>query len=251
MNEDTFATGNDPLSTALMKIKLRAFLNVALDAGGTWGVDFPALEGFTLNVVRKGECWLAIQGHAERVRLRAGDCFLLTGGKEFTLTNDLSLKKRVGAPQLYAVAKDGTAVVPGGRRLFRHRDDLSLRGSPAVDPVRTAAAGHSHRRRLRRGRGPALEPGTLRRGATRRWHGTHAHARPSCSHHAVADAANLSFHGEEGGKLVGRAVPPATVEGLRCDAIGLWAGTGRSKSWQISPTCRARASRSCSRRKWE
>jgi AraC-like DNA-binding protein len=118
MDEDTFVAANDPLSTALMKIKLRAFLNVALDAGGTWGIDFPALDGFTLNVVRKGECWLATKGHSEKIKLRAGDCFLLTGGKEFTLTNDLSLKKRLRAQQLFALEKDGTAVCQGGGEFF-------------------------------------------------------------------------------------------------------------------------------------
>jgi len=114
MDEDKFVSVNDPLSTALMKIKLRAFLNVALDAGGKWGIDFPALDGFTLNVVRKGECWLSVKGHPETTKLRAGDCFLLTGGKEFTLTNSLSLKKRWRAQQLFSLGKDGTAVCQGG-----------------------------------------------------------------------------------------------------------------------------------------
>jgi hypothetical protein len=114
MDEDRFVSVDDPLSAALMKIKLRAFLNVALDAGGRWGIDFPALDGFTLNVVRKGECWLLVKGHPEEVKLRAGDCFLLTGGKEFTLTNSLSLKKRWKAQELFALGKDGTAVCQGG-----------------------------------------------------------------------------------------------------------------------------------------
>jgi len=116
--EDTFVSLNDPLSTALMTIKLRAFLNVSLDAGGTWGIDFPALDGFTLNVVRKGECWLSVKGYSEKVKLRAGDCFLLTGGKEFTLSNSLSLKKRWKAQELFAVGKDGNAVCQGGGDFF-------------------------------------------------------------------------------------------------------------------------------------
>jgi hypothetical protein len=37
----------DPLSTALTTMKLHAFINVALDAGGNWAIDFPAYPGFT------------------------------------------------------------------------------------------------------------------------------------------------------------------------------------------------------------
>ena len=65
MIESTPSANLDPLSTALTTIKLRAYLNVALDAGGSWAIDFPAYEGFTLNVVQKGECWLSIAGGSD------------------------------------------------------------------------------------------------------------------------------------------------------------------------------------------
>ena len=45
MEESWVSDRIDPLSAALTKMKLRAITNVALDAGGTWGVDFPAYEG--------------------------------------------------------------------------------------------------------------------------------------------------------------------------------------------------------------
>jgi AraC-like DNA-binding protein len=117
VNEDSLLNTSDPLSTALTTVKLRAFMSVALDAGGEWAVDFPAYEGITLNVVQKGECWLAA-GDSRKVRLRSGDCFLLTGGKPFTLATDLSRQKRGRAEELYMDAKDGIAVCNGGGQFF-------------------------------------------------------------------------------------------------------------------------------------
>jgi AraC-like DNA-binding protein len=104
----------DPLSTALTTMKLRAYINVALDAGGSWAIDFPAYEGFTLNVVQKGECWLQVTGSRDTIRLRAGDCFLLTGGRKFTLASNLQLKKRFLAEQMFTDAQGGLATCNGG-----------------------------------------------------------------------------------------------------------------------------------------
>ncbi len=112
--ETTISTASDALSAALMKMKLRAYNNVALDAGSNWVVDFPAYEGFTLNVVQKGECWLSIEGQCEKIRIRVGDCFLLTGGRVFALGTDLSWPHRLRAEQLFADAQDGLATCQGG-----------------------------------------------------------------------------------------------------------------------------------------
>ena len=53
MDEDNVLDTNDPLSTALTTMKLRAFISVALDAGGAWAVDFPAYEGLPLNSCKR------------------------------------------------------------------------------------------------------------------------------------------------------------------------------------------------------
>ncbi len=118
LDEDHVWNTSDPLSTALTKMKLRTFINVALDAGGNWAVDFPAYEGFTLNVVQKGECWLSIKGSHQRARLHAGDCFLLTGGKEFTLATNLPLGKRFRAEEIFSQAEQGIARCNGGGDFF-------------------------------------------------------------------------------------------------------------------------------------
>ena len=75
----------DPLSDALTRMSLRAFSNVALDAGGAWAMDFPRYEGFTFNVVQKGECWLSVKGEGPRVRLKGGACCVMPGGRQVSL----------------------------------------------------------------------------------------------------------------------------------------------------------------------
>ncbi len=118
MIEDIVSRPDDALSSVLLKMKLQASVNVALDAAKDWAIDFPAYEGFTLNVMQKGECWLSIEGKSDRVRLRAGDCFLLTGGKIFTLASDLALKERFPAKLIFTDAKRGLATCNGGGEVF-------------------------------------------------------------------------------------------------------------------------------------
>lgn len=114
MDESMVSTDVDALSTALMRMKLRAFVNLTLDAGGTWGVDFPAVEGLTLNTVQNGECWLQMAGSRRPVHLRAGDCFLLSGTRPFSLASTRVSKARIPAARLFVDADDGVATLQGG-----------------------------------------------------------------------------------------------------------------------------------------
>ena len=118
MEEDKVSTTDDALSMALSRMKLNAFINVAFDGGGKWAVDFPPLDGVTLNVVQKGDCWLRTDGSSKDIRLRSGDCFLLMGGRPFTLATHLSMKTRLRAERLYGTAKDGVARCNGGGDFF-------------------------------------------------------------------------------------------------------------------------------------
>jgi AraC-like DNA-binding protein len=114
VDENALPTETDPLSAALMKMKLRAFINLTLDAGGSWAIDFAGVEGFTLNVIRKGECWLAVKGDRRKVHLQAGDCFLMTGGRAFCASRDPSPVKRERAEDLFRKARDGVVTCQGG-----------------------------------------------------------------------------------------------------------------------------------------
>jgi hypothetical protein len=99
---------SDSLSIALMKMKFKAFMNCALDAGGRWAIDFPANDKFTFSLIQKGECWLFV--HGLKYHLKAGDCVLLTGGKPYVFAKDLSVKRKIHAYQLFP-ASNGTKVV--------------------------------------------------------------------------------------------------------------------------------------------
>jgi AraC-like DNA-binding protein len=112
MNEDTVSAKSDLLSSVLMTMKLKTFINLAIDAGGAWAIDFPPLDGLSLNVVQKGEGWLTVG--RQKVRLRAGDCFLLTGRRAFSLSKNLSNKTPVRAEQLFRNVKNGVATCHGG-----------------------------------------------------------------------------------------------------------------------------------------
>lgn len=116
MFTDTLASTGDPLSKTLMKMRLKAFLNVALDCGGNWAVDFPGENAFSFNVIQKGECWLAIAKNT--YHLRSGDCVLITGGTPFVLAKDLAIKRRVRPEQFYEHAHDGVVTLHGGGDFF-------------------------------------------------------------------------------------------------------------------------------------
>jgi AraC-like DNA-binding protein len=118
MIEDTLPAVTDALSGALTKMKITAFRNVVLDAGGRWAMDFPAYEGLTLNAVHHGECWLDVGQSGKPIRLHAGDCFLLTGQQKFTLASDLSLASRLRAEDLYPYAKNGLVRCNQGKELL-------------------------------------------------------------------------------------------------------------------------------------
>jgi AraC-like DNA-binding protein len=95
----------DPLSDVLALLKPRTYAASGFSAGGEWSVRFPRHEGIKCYAVVADECWLALEGIAEAVRLRAGDCFLLPSGRPFRLASDLSLR-----------ALDAAAFFPGARR---------------------------------------------------------------------------------------------------------------------------------------
>ena len=61
------------------------------DVGGDWSLQFPQHEGIKCYAVVSGQCWLAVEGVAEAVHLKAGDCFLLPLGRPFRLASDLAL----------------------------------------------------------------------------------------------------------------------------------------------------------------
>src|SRR5271155_2258922 len=104
----------DPLSDVLSLLKPRSYKAGGFDAGGDVSVRFPRHEGIKCYAVLSGECWLAVEGVAEPVRLGTGDCFLLPRGRPFRIAGDLSLPS-IDAYTLFKAKKNGgVASLNGG-----------------------------------------------------------------------------------------------------------------------------------------
>lgn len=121
----------DPLSDVLSLLKPRSYLSAGFDAGGDWSIRFPRNAGIKCYAVVSGECWLSVEGVADAVRLRAGDCFLLPAGRPFGLASDLALDP-VEAQVVFAPARHGGVVCyNGGGDFFLVGSRFVLGGSHA------------------------------------------------------------------------------------------------------------------------
>jgi AraC-like DNA-binding protein len=121
----------DPLSDVLSLLKPRSYLSAGFDAGGDWAIQFPANAGIKCYAVMSGQCWLAVEGVAEPMCLRTGDCFLLPGGRPFRLASDLALTP-VDAAGVFAAARlGGVARWNGGGDFFLVGSRFTLAGKHA------------------------------------------------------------------------------------------------------------------------
>ncbi len=105
----------DPLSDVLSLLRPRGYVAGGFDVGGDLSVRFGRHEGIKCYVVISGQCWLAMEGGADAVRLETGDCFLLPLGRPFRLATDLALEP-VDALSLLSISrrKEGIAQINGG-----------------------------------------------------------------------------------------------------------------------------------------
>ena len=107
----------DPLSDVLSLLKPQSCVSGGFPIAGDLAVRFPRHTGIKCYAMAAGECWLAVEGVADPVLLRAGDCFLLPRGLPFTLSTDLAL-----SPTDFFTLRDAgkltatvTADTPGAR----------------------------------------------------------------------------------------------------------------------------------------
>lgn len=104
----------DPLSDVLSLLKPRSYMAGGFDAGGDWSLQFQKHEGIKCYAVVSGQCWLAVQGVAGPVLLKAGECFLLPRGLPFRLASDLSLPPQDALELLRRRREAGVGVINGG-----------------------------------------------------------------------------------------------------------------------------------------
>jgi AraC-like DNA-binding protein len=96
----------DPLSDVLSLLRPGTYRAGGFDLGGDFCIKFPKHESVKYYAVVSGECWLAVEGVPDAVRLTAGDCYLLPCGLASYLASDLKLTP-VDAPTVFPFPLNG------------------------------------------------------------------------------------------------------------------------------------------------
>ena len=135
----------DPLSDVLSLLKPHTYVAGGFDLGGEWSIGFEPHNGIKCYALLTGACSLVLNGGSDTVRLEAGDCILLPGGRRFHLTNDPALSPtpldRLQSVEwrggIVTVAGGGEALILGGHFAFAgaHADVL-LGAMPPVAHLR-------------------------------------------------------------------------------------------------------------------
>jgi AraC-like DNA-binding protein len=129
----------DVLSDVLATIQAQARCSISLRAGGRWGVDFPMPSHLKFNAVRKGRCWLRLDGQPP-IELQAGDCVVVAGAP-FILSSEpegptISAREVFASDSLAASLGDGDDFsILGGSVMVDGTDGVLL--TQALPPVMT------------------------------------------------------------------------------------------------------------------
>jgi AraC-like DNA-binding protein len=133
---------DDVLSLVLSRVRLDSFLTCAFDVGGRSAVAFPQSDALRFKVIRRGECWLSVEGDDRVYRLTAGDCFLVSDQRSFVLATHRTARRTAAAESLiHSRNQDGVIVHQGGGEIFSigavfsfhgHFSKLILRSLPPV-----------------------------------------------------------------------------------------------------------------------
>src|SRR5271167_4271709 len=108
----------DPLSDVLSLLKPHTYMVRGFDAAGQWSIRFAPKEGIKCYSVLAGKCWLAMDGVADPVHLKAGDCLLLPTGRAFRLASDLALEPAEAEAIISGAPSGGIASLNGGGDCF-------------------------------------------------------------------------------------------------------------------------------------
>ncbi|MGJ6965273.1 AraC family transcriptional regulator [Streptosporangium sp. G11] len=85
----------DPLSDVLTLLNVGSALSSRFEAGGRWALRFRSYRHIKIGAIVSGACWLTIDG-MPALRLSAGDCYLLTGGRPYEVASDLDIEPEDG-----------------------------------------------------------------------------------------------------------------------------------------------------------
>ncbi|WP_405425688.1 AraC family transcriptional regulator [Micromonospora sp. NBC_00617] len=107
----------DPLEDVLALLGATSHVSAGLVAGGRWAVRFDPPAGAKFNAIRRGRCFLLVDGQPEPVGLAEGDCYLLTRPVAYTLFSDPDAPVQPAYP-IFAAAGDGVAHAGDGDDMF-------------------------------------------------------------------------------------------------------------------------------------
>lgn len=138
----------DPLSEVLALLKPKSLASGGFVVPGDMAIYFPKHQGIKCYAMLAGECWLAVEGVAEPVLLRAGDCFVLPRGLPFRLATDLLLEpvhymvawERLGKTQDVPELVEGARYMVGGFFGFTgSHAEMLLQSLPPIVHIRREA----------------------------------------------------------------------------------------------------------------
>jgi AraC-like DNA-binding protein len=81
---------SDALSEILHLTTVESMVTGGFDAGGRWGLRFPAPKSIKFFALTQGMCWVRVDGEAP-VRFEQGDVGLLTAQRPYTVSSDRSV----------------------------------------------------------------------------------------------------------------------------------------------------------------
>ena len=129
----------DPLSSALMLMKLRTGISGASSAAGKWSLAIPDVDALKLYLVLRGEGWIVLSRAKSKFHLKPGDCLLVTTGEACIATNDLTIKTPLELKKAFELIKDDVIMINGGGESFTisiifefegHLSSLLFKGLP-------------------------------------------------------------------------------------------------------------------------
>lgn len=121
----------DPLSDVLSLLKMHSYACGGFDMGPGLSLQFGTHTGIKCYAVVAGQGWLSMEGMAEPLQLKSGDCFLLPRGRPFCLASDLGLHP-VDFRTLRGDAKNGSVgSFNGGGKCFIAGGHFALSGNHA------------------------------------------------------------------------------------------------------------------------
>lgn len=136
----------DPLSDVLSLLEPEGTHFAGLRAGGQWAIAFPPPDGLKFNALVEGTCFLSVDGAGPPVRLDAGDCFLLSQPRAFTLSSEPDIEP-VDAHEVFRTSQQGVAqygeaqetFLTGGAFSFPEEAKIVLGVLPPLVVIRSAS----------------------------------------------------------------------------------------------------------------